>query len=181
MSPEVQVQIAELAAHQVAARSDELVALLRETVDGGASIGFMPPLSEADAHAYWESVAHSMLSGAVHLLIASDDSGRIVGAVQLHEATRANGKHRAEVAKLMVQGRVRRGGIGRALMHAVEALALRRGRTTLVLDTRKDDPAERLYQAMGWTLTGAVPAYARSADGRLHTEVFYHRLLAAAA
>lgn len=171
------VHIAQLAVHDVASRSDELVTLLRETVDGGASIGFMPPLSEAEAHAYWESVGHSLQGGAVHLLVATDEAGRIVGSVQLHEARRANGLHRAEVAKLMVQGRVRRGGIGRALMQAVEALALRRGRTTLVLDTRQDDPSEKLYQSMGWTLTGSVPAYARSADGRLHTGVFYHRLL----
>lgn len=171
------VTIIQLAAHDVATRSDELATLLRETVDGGASIGFMPPLSEADAHAYWESVGHSLQGGAVHLLVATDATGRIVGSVQLHEATRANGLHRAEVAKLMVQGRVRRGGIGRALMQAVEALAAQRGRTTLVLDTRQGDPSEALYQATGWTLTGSVPAYARSADGRLHTGVFYHRLL----
>jgi acetyltransferase len=175
----VDVQITRLAAHEVASRSDELVALLRETVDGGASIGFMPPLSEGAAHAYWESVAHQMQGGSVHLLIATDPAGRITGSVQLHEATRANGTHRAEVAKLMVLGTRRRGGIGRVLMNAVEALAAQRGRTTLVLDTRQGDPSERLYQSLGWTLTGYVPAYARSADGRLHTGAFYHRLVQA--
>lgn len=173
----IQVEVAPLAAHEVASRSDELAALLRETVDGGASIGFMPPLSDGAAHAYWESVAHTLQGGTVHLLVATDKDGRIVGSVQLHEATRANGTHRAEVAKLMVAGVQRRGGIGRVLMNAVEALAAQRGRTTLVLDTRQGDPSEKLYQALGWTLTGCVPAYARSADGRLHTEVFYHRLL----
>jgi hypothetical protein len=63
------VTITQLAAHDVATRSDELATLLRETVDGGASIGFMPPLSEAAAHAYWESVGHSLQGGTVNVIV----------------------------------------------------------------------------------------------------------------
>jgi GNAT superfamily N-acetyltransferase len=90
---------------------------------------------------------------------------------------RANGRHRAEVTKLMVHRTARRQGIGRALMVAVEAEARRLGRTTLHLDTREGDPSERLYQTLGWQRAGAIPRWARSADGTLHTTVFYHRVL----
>jgi GNAT superfamily N-acetyltransferase len=90
---------------------------------------------------------------------------------------RANSLHRAVVAKLIVHRSVRRRGIGRALMTAVEAEARRLGRTTLHLDTREGDPSERLYRGLGWERAGAIPRWARSADGTLHTTIFYYRLL----
>ncbi len=79
--------------------------------------------------------------------------------------------------KLMVDTRARRHGIGRALMLAAEGEARRRGRTTLVLDTRRGDPSEPLYVSLGWTLAGVIPRYARSADGALDPTAFYYRLL----
>ena len=79
--------------------------------------------------------------------------------------------------KLMVHTRARRRGIGRALMLAAETEARRRGRTTLVLDTRRGDPSEALYLSLGWTLAGIIPRYARSADGALDATAFYYRLL----
>jgi acetyltransferase len=90
---------------------------------------------------------------------------------------RPNARHRAEVTKVMVHTKTRRQGIGRALMRVVEAEARRRGRTTLVLDTRRGDHAERLYAGAGWTLAGLIPKYARSANGRLDASAFYYKLL----
>jgi len=97
-----------------------------------------------------------------------------VGSVQLDLAMRANGRHRAKVTKLMVHRTARRQGIRPALMVAVEAEARRLGRTTLHLDTREED---RLYQTLGWQRAGAIPRWARSAAGTLHTTVFYCRVL----
>ena len=62
-------------------------------------------------------------------------------------------------------------------MLAVEEHARRLGRTTLVLDTRQGDPSERLYASVGYRLAGAIPAYAKSADGALDPSAFYYRLL----
>src|SRR6266446_828379 len=101
----------------------------------------------------------------------------IVGTAQLLLATRPNALHRAEVAKVIVHTKVRRRGIGHALMLAVEERARRLGRTTLVLDTRQGDPSERLYTSVGYRLAGAIPAYAKSADGALDPSAFYYRLL----
>ena len=47
----------------------------------------------------------------------------------------------------------------------------------LVLDTRQGDVAERLYLKQGYIRAGSIPQYARSADGTLHTTVFFYRLL----
>jgi ribosomal protein S18 acetylase RimI-like enzyme len=97
--------------------------------------------------------------------------------VQLDLSTRANGRHRAEVIRLLVHRRARRRGLGRALMEAVEAEARRRERTTLVLDTRAGDPSEALYQSLGWQRAGVIPRYARSANGAFDASAFYYKLL----
>ncbi|HEV8531896.1 MAG TPA: GNAT family N-acetyltransferase [Methylomirabilota bacterium] len=153
-----------------------LVALLRDVVDGGASVGFLPPLAETEAGTYWDSVAGALRGGGRRLWIARGP-GDIIGTVQLDLAGQVNGRHRAEVIRLMVHRRARQQGIGRALMEAAETEARRLGRTTLVLDTRQGDPSERLYRKLGWQLGGTIPRYARSADGTLHTTAFYYKLL----
>jgi len=106
----------------------------------------------------------------------ASDAG-VERARKLLLATRPNALHRAEVAKVIVHTKVRRRGIGHALMLAVEERARRLGRTTLVLDTRQGDPSERLYTSVGYRLAGAIPAYAKSADGALDPSAFYYRLL----
>ena len=157
-------------------RSAGLAQLLCGVVNGGASVGFLPPLNREAARSYWFDVADNIEDGWAQLLVKTQGRG-IIGTVQLLEAQRANAAHRAEVAKLMVHSLHRQRGHGRALMLAVQSLARQRGRTTLVLDTRSGDPSERLYLAMGWHKSGEVPRYARSADGQLHATSLYHHLL----
>ena len=181
------VVIEALGAEEVVRHRAELVALLRDAVDSGASVGFLPPLAEAEADAYWQTVAAAVREGSCVLMVARDAEGGedgedaarggIVGTVQLLLAMRPNARHRAEVAKVIVHTNARRRGIGRALMLAVEERARRLGRTTLVLDTRQGDPSERLYTSVGYRLAGAIPAYAESADGALDPSAFYYRLL----
>jgi ribosomal protein S18 acetylase RimI-like enzyme len=149
-----------------------LIDLLVAVVDDGASVGFLPPLARAEAAAYWEGV----LEPGVLLLVA-EAAGEVAGTVQLHLALRPNGRHRAEVAKLMVHPRARRAGIGRALMLAAEAEAGRRGRTLLVLDTRAGDVSNRLYRSLGYVEAGRIPRFARSAGGRLDDTVIYYKEL----
>jgi ribosomal protein S18 acetylase RimI-like enzyme len=173
----VTVDIEPLTAAGVAAHGPALVALLRDAVESGASIGFLPPVGDAEAGAYWDTVAAALGDGSRVVLVAHDRELGLVGAGQLDLAMRANARHRAEVSKVMVHRRARRRGIGRALMLALEDHARRLGRTTLVLDTRQGDPSEALYRGLGWTLAGAIPRYARSAGGRLDATAIYYKLL----
>ncbi|MGH7415740.1 MAG: GNAT family N-acetyltransferase [Candidatus Rokuibacteriota bacterium] len=157
-----------------------LVALLQNVVDDGGSVGFLPPLAEEEAREYWDGVAVAMKGGARLLWVARDtgaSGGPIVGTVQLDLDKRANGDHRAELIKLMVHPSGRRRGVGRTLMLAAQEEARRRGRRTLVLDTRQGDPSEALYRSLGWTFAGAIPQYARSANGALHATALYYLLL----
>ena len=90
---------------------------------------------------------------------------------------RPNGRHRAEVAKLVVHGRARGRGLARQLMSAVEDEARALGRTLLVLDTVAGSPAERLYRSLGYAVAGGIPDYARQPDGPLQANTILWRTL----
>lgn len=168
----IEALTADAARHEEAA----LVALLQDVVHDGGSVGFLPPLSTEEAREYWESVAAAVMGGSRCLWVARH-AGAIIGTVQLDLERCANGDHRAEVIKLMVHTSGRRRGVGRALMLVAQDEARRRGRRTLVLDTRQGDPSEALYRSLGWTFAGAIPQYARSANGVLHATAIYYLLL----
>jgi GNAT superfamily N-acetyltransferase len=166
-----------LAPDEIEANMPALSALLEDVVGGGASIGFLWPMSPGEADAYWNSVVAPVTDGSRVLFVTRDDVGVISGTGQLELAQRANGRNRAEIVKLMVHPSARRHGAGRALMQALEAEARRLGRTTLHLDTVAGAPAEDLYRGLGWTLVGGIPNYAADPDGVLEENAIYYKLL----
>lgn len=158
----------------------QLVAVFQDAIASGAALGFMPPLSVEEATGFWRRVQAGVAAGALALFVARDaTTHEVLGTVQLALAPQTNGRHRAEVAKMMVHRNARRRGIARQLLQALEAHAAQLGRTTLVLDTREGDAAERLYQSLNYQIAGVVPEYAHSGDGTLHATVIYYKLLTA--
>jgi len=168
--------IASLTAEVAEKNIDQLAGLLMDAVESGASVGFLPPLGKPEALSYWREVITAMRHGR-RVLLAALESDLVQGAVQLDLETRANGNHRAEAMKLFVHRRVRRRGLAKALMSELEAVARRLGRTLLVMDTRKGGEAEKMCESLGYVRYGEVPGYARSANGQLHTTVFFYRQL----
>ena len=154
----------------------QLIVLLQDAVDSGASVGFLAPLAEVDAYHYWMK-AFVQLSEKSRIILAAIHNGTIVGSVQLELASMPNGAHRAEVQKLLVLRSWRRQGIGLALMTAIEQAARQAGRTLLVLDTRLGDAAEQLYTRMGYTRVGVIPRFAMSSAGTLDATVVFSRQL----
>ena len=154
-------------------------ALLRDAVESGASVGFVPPLDDVEARRYWAGVRPAVEAGHRILLAAIEDGkgAGILGAVQLGLPSMPNARHRAEVMKLMVHRAARRRGIGRALMRTLEDEARRGQRRLLVLDTRPGDPAEQLYVELGYARAGVIPRYALSAAGTLDPTVYMYREL----
>jgi ribosomal protein S18 acetylase RimI-like enzyme len=150
----------------------QLSDLLVAVIEGGASVGFLPPLSREEARAYWASVP-----GPGVVLLTAEQDGRVVGTAQLHRALRANASHRAEVAKVLVHPDNQRQGIGRILMREIEAIARSEGCTLLVLDTREGDAANDFYRSLGYVAAGRIPRYARSASGQLNATVIYYKEL----
>lgn len=168
--------IQRLSAEEADNRIASLIDLLRDAVDSGASIGFMPPLPAGEAWEYWEKIITDVGEGSRLLLVAEAD-GAVAGAVQVALETRPNGAHRAEIQKLMVHRAYRQHGLGSALMQAAEDAARQAGRRLLVLDTRQGDAAEGLYRKLGYTEAGVIPDYALDADGVSHSTVIFYKAL----
>lgn len=170
--PPIEYLTADRAEAELAALGEVLWAC----VQGGAGIGFVLPFEKQAAEAFWRSRLAGLRAGERQLLVARID-GRIVGTVMLELAPQDNGRHRAEVAKLMVHPQARRQGLSRRLLAAVEDLALSLGRTLLVLDTVTGDTAEGIYPRAGYSRVGVIPGYAQAARGGLNaTTVFYKQL-----
>jgi ribosomal protein S18 acetylase RimI-like enzyme len=167
-------EIERLTADQARVLLPELVALLQDTVDDGASVGFLRPLSTEIAARYWLEVIRDVAEQSRILLVTRRD-GLVVGSVQLGLCTKPNGVHRAEVQKLLVHTGSRRRGIGRKLMVAIEEQARLAQRTLLYLDTEPDKPAHEMYERSGWLRAGEIPDYARTPDGRLHSTILFYR------
>jgi GNAT superfamily N-acetyltransferase len=155
---------------------DQLAAVLIDCVEGGASVGFMYPLSRDRAVAFWRRVAEGVAAGQRALLIAEDSQG-ICGTVQLVLEQPENQPHRADLAKMLVHRRARRRGLGAALMRAAEDAARECGKTLLVLDAVTGGDAARLYERLGWQRVGDIPGYALMPRGGYCGTTYYHRSL----
>lgn len=156
---------------------DGLAELLCDAVDGGASLGFAAPLAHDEAAAWWRGRSGAVADGSL-LVWAAYDGDRLVGTVGLTFSPWHNGRHRAEVLKLMVHGQARGRGLGRRLLATAEGAAAAHGRTLLLLDTESDSAAEALYRSAGWLPYGVVPDYAYGAGGLLRDCTFFYKRLA---
>lgn len=162
-----------IGALEISGLSDALISC----VEGGASVGFMLPMSRAKADAFWRGVAASLERRERAVLAAEDAAGALVGTVQVVWAQAENQPHRGDVAKMLVHRRMRRRGVGAALLAAAERCAVIAGKTLLVLDTVTGGDADRLYARQGWQRCGEIPNYALWPDGGpCATTVFYKRL-----
>jgi GNAT superfamily N-acetyltransferase len=161
------------------AMAEGLADVLMDCVEGGASVGFMHPLSRARALAFWQQVLAGAARGERIVLVARDvESDTIMGTVQVVLAVPENQPHRAEIAKMLVHRRARRLGLGAALMQAAEAAAREAGKTLLVLDTVTGGDAERLYARLGWQRCGEIPGFALFPRGGLCSTTVFYRVLA---
>jgi acetyltransferase len=156
-----------------------LCRLLRECVLGGASIGFIEPLSGKEVEDYWKRIEGGMASATRLVLVAREESdGTIVGSAQLSFETKANGRHRAEVQKVMVSPGHRRKGIASALVSAAESAARQRRIRLLHLDTSEGPGGARdFYEAMGYAYGGGIPGFALDPDGTPVKNAIYYKVL----
>ncbi|MCX4984483.1 GNAT family N-acetyltransferase [Streptomyces sp. NBC_00572] len=154
-----------------------LAALLVDAVDSGASVGFLAPLAATEAAAWWYRVAEEAAEGARDVWAAQGPDGTLTGVVTLVRGGTANGRHRGEIARLLVHRSARGGGLGHRLLATAEAHATATGLSLLVLDTQTDSPAERLYRGTGWTAAGTIPDFAADPAGVLRATTLYYKRL----
>lgn len=155
---------------------DELADVLCDCVQGGASVGFMEPITRERAQRFWNMVAAEVESGQRAILVAIDTEG-ICGTVQLVLAMPDNQPHRADVCKMLVHRRVRRRGVGAALMAQIEDVARSEKRTLLVLDTVTNSDAYRMYSRLGWQCVGDIPTYALMPGGEPCSTTYFYKTL----
>jgi GNAT superfamily N-acetyltransferase len=156
-----------------------LAAVTIDVVQGGASVGFMLPLSAERATTFWRSCQAAVERGERILFVAEDPAtNRIVGTVQVILAMPDNQPHRGEIAKMQVHSSMRRRGLGAALMCTAEAAARDAGKTLLVLDTVTNSDAHRLYSKLGWVPVGEIPDFALWPQGGYCPTTFFYKKLA---
>lgn len=174
------ITVSRLTATELHDVTGELADLLTDTVDGGASIGFLAPLGREAALAWWRERADAVAAGH-HAVWVAHAAGRLTGTIALALPDKPNSRHRAELVKLMVHRDGRGQGIARRLLATVETAAADAGITLLHLDTETGSPAESLYRSAGWTRAGEIPDYAAAPSGELRPTTLYYKRLGALA
>jgi GNAT superfamily N-acetyltransferase len=157
--------------------SDAIAALseiLIDSVEDGASIGFLEPTSPETARAFWEGVVRAVDAGTTVLLVAIVD-GVIEGTVHVKFAQHENQPHRVDISKLLVHRRARGRGLSRLLMEAAEQATRDAGRFLMVLDTATGSVADSIYPHLGWQASGVIPDYAMNPDRSLVAATFYYK------
>lgn len=154
----------------------QLVGLLQDAVESGASVGFLAPLSTAEARNYWMASLEEVAGGDRVILLAFEGN-ELIGCVQLLLTARINARHRADVQKLIVRSQAQKRGLGRTLLEAIERVAEQKGRTLLLADARQGAPGERLFNRAGYTPLGAIPRFQRGPEGHFDSTVIFYRNL----
>lgn len=163
--------------NEIGAYEKGLSLLLEDSVNNGASIGFLAPVEKNEVLDYWREVSNKLEHGNSRLWIAIQQ-GKIVGSVQLSLVSKKNGVHRAEVEKLMVLTSARKQGIATLLLNELENFSKEKGLRLLVLDTREGDVSELLYTKIGFVRVGVIPSFALSSNGNYDgTAIYYKRLV----
>ena len=152
-----------------------LADLLVETVDEGASLGFLPPVNRDDACAYWASL-HPQLESGSRVIVGAFRDDRIVASGQLALPPWPNAKHRAELQKLFVARSVRGQGVGQSIVAAIHCWARGHGRSLVLLNARRD-VADRFYKPLGYQEIGVIPGYSSGSDGgRIDSVALFQQL-----
>jgi GNAT superfamily N-acetyltransferase len=153
-----------------------LVSVLRETVNGGSPLGFVPPITPTQAREYWLSLRPELYAGS-RVLLATFAERRVIGSGQLRLPTVPNGLHRAEVQKVFVSNARRGRGIGRVLVAALHDAARQQGRNLLLLNTRRGGRAEAFYRRLGYREVGVVPGYTMGPSGERYDSMALYQQL----
>ena len=132
-------RIRRLKADETLRAAPALGVVLKDCVDGGASVSFMADLTLDEATAFWEGAASAQRGDGRAVLVAEDDDG-VFGVVQVIAAGMLNQPHRGDVAKMLVHRRGRRRGAAEALLAAAEQARAAAAARVLPFAPRPDRP-----------------------------------------
>jgi putative acetyltransferase len=133
---------------------------------------YMIPLTPREFQ--FQLTAEQMADPSVVVLVARDRDGRAIGMGWLKD----HGNGLGEVKRMYTLPAVRGRRVGSKLVRRIEALAVERSLTRLVLETGEApgfEPAWRVYERAGFSVCGAVLDYPDSGWSR-----FYEKALVGA-
>ena len=139
-------------------------------------MGFLPPLTATEGRDYWLSLRPELEAGS-RLLLAAFADDRLVGSGQLALSSSPAARHRAELQKLFVASTLRGQGVGRLLLAALHDAARQRGRSLLLLNTRRGQPAENFYKGLGYREAGVLPGWSVGVAGERYDHVTLYQEL----
>lgn len=157
---------------------DQLVEILQHTVNNGAAVGFIAPLSAERATQFWQETIRPAVASGDRALFLALEEGRAVGTAQLILGMPDNQPHRGEVSKMMVHPDHRRKGIAHQLIARLEEEARAHDRWQITLDTRSGGGAEPFYHRMGYKVAGIIPNFGKNAtDDAFHATTYMYKTL----
>ncbi|MBS0849906.1 GNAT family N-acetyltransferase [Citrobacter sp. JGM124] len=172
------IHIVELDATAITQRLTALSHILADSVNAGASISFMSPMTYGHASQFWSQNVLPEVAAGRRIVLGALRGDELLGTVQLLTDMPPNQTHRGEVAKMIVHPDARKMGIGRMLMGHVIQKADELGKSLVTLDTRTGDIAEALYTSLGFEIAGMIPDFAWDPDGKArHSTTYMFRQL----
>ena len=155
----------------------QLVDLLQDAVQSGASVGFLSPLSTAEARNFWMAVLEDVARGERVVLLASENR-TVLGCAQLLLTSRINARHRAEVQKLLVHSQHQRRGSGARVAPGDRKDRRAEG----ALPAARRCPRRRAGRAIVFARglqqgRARFPRYQRGPDGHFDSTVIFFRNL----
>lgn len=167
------MRIVDLDAEAVEVHLDELAQLLLDAHASNMALGLASPLTREHARDVYRRTA-SRLAPGERILLGALDGDTLVGAVHLARADAENGRHRAEIQRLVVSAERRGAGVGRMLMDAAIERARELGLGLLWLMTHEGTTADEVYRRLGWTRLGVIPGYSTLPDGSFTGNAYYY-------
>lgn len=152
---------------------DVLVELIHDAISTNNSVGFLHTTTKSQLMEFWKDEIKELQT--VNTFVIARDGMRIVGIVILTRETRPNGRHRAELRKLIVHSDYQRNGIAHTLERAATDLARGYGLKLLYLDSATDFLVERVYESWGWQKAGSIPDYSSKPDGTLEPTTYFYK------
>ena len=77
-----------------------LGALLKDAIDGGASVNFVAGVTPEQAEGWWAARSSRVADGTITVFVARDEEDRIVGSTLIERSVNPNSPHRAEIGKV---------------------------------------------------------------------------------
>jgi GNAT superfamily N-acetyltransferase len=149
----------------------EIIMLWTDVSNADGAVGFVPPVTVADVRPTADDTFDGVTDGPDRLLIARDDTGRLVACLFFEDPRFRLMSHWKMLKRVMVDPSVQGRGHGAALLAEAERVARGWGLSGLKLTLRGGRNLESFYGRSGYTEVGRVPAAIRVAPGEEYDDV----------